>query len=69
LGQFPPDLFDGRLDYERNAIVAQLGGQVLAQLILASNQSADWSYRLQNAGSALCLAPLRNEQGEGTFEL
>src|SRR5271170_3890662 len=38
MGQFPPDLFHGRADTHRDAAVAQLGGLILARLVVVSNR-------------------------------
>ncbi len=38
VGQFPADLFDGGSDTHRDASVAQLGGSLLARLVVVSNR-------------------------------
>src|SRR5450631_3306227 len=38
MGQFPPDLFHGRPDTHRDAAVAQLGGLIVARLVVVSNR-------------------------------
>jgi trehalose 6-phosphate synthase len=38
MGEFPPDLFYGRADTHRDAAIAQLGGPILARLVLVSNR-------------------------------
>jgi trehalose 6-phosphate synthase len=38
VGEFSADLFDGGVDFDRNAAVSQLGGPVLARLIVVSNR-------------------------------
>src|SRR5271156_5778623 len=38
MGQFSPDLFHGRVDTHRDAAIAQLGGPILARIIVVSNR-------------------------------
>src|SRR3984957_6955667 len=38
MGQFPPDLLHGRADTHRDEAVAQLGGSILARLVVVSNR-------------------------------
>src|ERR1700733_8504278 len=38
MGQFSPDLFHGRVDTHRDATVAQLGGPILARIVVVSNR-------------------------------
>src|SRR5271170_7143885 len=38
MGQFSPDLFHGRADTHRDAAVAQLGGPILARIVVVSNR-------------------------------
>ena len=38
MGQFPADLFDGRSDIDGDEAVTQLGGPVLARLVIVSNR-------------------------------
>src|SRR5204862_8217275 len=38
VGQFPANLFDGRTDPERAPAVEELGGPVLARLVVVSNR-------------------------------
>ena len=40
VGQFSADLLDGRIDPDRNAAVAKLGGPILGRLIIVSNRVA-----------------------------
>src|ERR1700694_4636040 len=38
MGQFSPDLFHGRADTLRDAAIAQLGGPILARIVVVSNR-------------------------------
>src|SRR5271156_1601241 len=38
MGQFPPDLFHGRADTDCDSVIAQLGGPILARLVVVSNR-------------------------------
>src|SRR6202162_3004164 len=38
MGEFPPDLFHGRADTHRDAAIAQLGGPILARIVVVSNR-------------------------------
>ena len=56
VGQFPADLFDGRLDPDRHAVVAKLGGSILARLIVVSNRVAIPSRDGTNQAGGLAVA-------------
>src|SRR5262249_58909632 len=58
VGKFSANLFDGRLDLDRDAAVAQLGGSILARLIVVSNRVAVPSGDSQAAGRPAAGPPL-----------
>src|SRR3974377_1306459 len=56
VGKFSADLFDGRADLDRDAIVAKLGGSLLARLIVVSNRVAVPSPDTGRHAGRLCRA-------------
>jgi hypothetical protein len=64
MGQFSPDLFHGRVDIHRDATVAQLGGPILARIVVVSNRvsvpSGDGAKRAGSLEVALRPALERN---------
>src|SRR5437763_15032458 len=56
MGEFSADLLDGRADLDRDAIVAKLGGPILARLIVVSNRVAIPSGDGTNQAGGLAVA-------------
>src|SRR3954452_21965488 len=56
MGEFSADLLDGGADLDRDAIVAKLGGSILARLIIVSNRVAIPSGDGTNQAGGLAVA-------------
>src|SRR5207248_7722444 len=41
MGQFSPDLLHGRVGAHRDAAIAQLGGSILARIVVVSNRRSE----------------------------